>query len=142
MSDGITTMRVEEPAKEQFLAALEGALKSVDSHDIDELYVYVRGRDAIAVSYSGAFEPFLGRGFGHNPEELRIDLRDDVSVLRLVAAALEATGKPGGRVFLRSAGAYCDVDHEEVLLVAWQWPGHNLLEEVVELLENAKEASA
>lgn len=141
MSDGIAKMRVGEPAKEQFLCALEGALKSVDSNDIEDLYVYVKGRDAIAVSYSGAFEPFLGRKFGYNPAELRIDLGDDVAVLKLVAAALEATGKPGGRVFLRSSGAYCDVDHEEVSLVAWQWPGDDLVEEVVGVLETSKEAS-
>jgi len=142
MSEGMTKMRIGQRAKDEFLSALENAFKSADSDDLDDLYVYVQGRDAIAVSYSGTLEPFLGRGFGYNPEELRIDLGDEVSVLRLVAAALEAAGRPGGRVFLRSSGAYCDVDHEEVLLVAWQWPGHNLVEEVVGLLENAKKASA
>jgi hypothetical protein len=139
---GRTNIPISEQAAANFLSNIEAVLGSIDSQDIDKLRLYIPNRDAIAVSYDSSLQPFLGQTFGLNPHERRTrGLDEDLFVLKLIQVALKNKREGGGRVFLTSAGAYYVEGEEETSVVNWEWPGRDLVGEVVALLGEAKNTS-
>jgi hypothetical protein len=131
-------IKISERAAENFLSDLQSVLTSMDSQDIDGLYLYSRKRDAIAVSYDRSLRPFVGRTTGFNPEDKRVRQLDaSLYLVQMVGLGLRIAGRPGGRVFLTSDGAFCIQGGERVQLMNWEWPGRDLVREVVSLLEEA-----
>ena len=137
MTDNAMTVRIPKKATERFFSNLKSVLTSMDSQDIEELRLYVKGRSAIAISFDSSLHPFLGRTTGLNEEEQRTrGLNESLFVLQLIQARLAVERDTGGRVFLDSTGAYW-VDKtdntgsgNEKHLVDWCWPGRDLVERV------------
>jgi hypothetical protein len=147
MSDKYMTMSIRERDADEFLSNLKSVLGSMDPEDVEELRLYVKGRDAIAISFDAELHPFLGRTAGLNEEEQRTrGLNESLFVTRLIQARLGAERPEGGRVFLTSTRAYWvenagDADQgDELPLVDWDWPGKDLVDTVRALKEEASEA--
>lgn len=132
-------MPISKRAADNFLSALRAIFGRMDREEIEDLHVDVG--NAVAVSYNAALEPFLGHRWGKNPQRERVRVEEDLSVLRVIRAALEVAGRPGGRVFLTSDRVYYREEGHAITLLPWEWPGEDLVETVVVMMEDAKGSS-
>lgn len=141
MGDKGMAVGIPERAAANFLSNLQSVLDSMDTEDVEELRLYVKGRGAIAISFDAELHPFLGRTTGFNEEEQRTrGLNESLFVTQLIQARLRAERPEGGRVFLTSTRAYWveDVDEgDELPLVDWDWPGEDVVDRVKALKQEA-----
>ncbi len=126
-----------------FLRAIEITLAHMTRTQVEEVYLYVERRNALAISFDSEWQAFLGYTRGYNQPENRTPLRGGGHVLGLVRSRLRARphNVAGGRVFFASERAFrVNEDHTEDTLCWWIWLGNtlNLVDDVLHLLRQAK----
>lgn len=134
------SVSIPSHAANSFLASVRDVLASMEPEEVAELRLYVKGRDAIAISFDGELHPFLGRKTGLNREPERVHgLDENLFVPQLIRARLGSERPEGGRVFLTPTRVYW-VDEEgtpnegcEFPLIHWDWPGEDPVDAIRDL---------
>ena len=91
----------------------------------DLQHVYLLKFNAVVISFSGIYKPYIGytAGYNRNKNE-REYLPDILDVTNLIADAQRFRDKPGGRVFIRKRFVFeRDNFSRNNLLCYWDWQG-------------------
>lgn len=127
----------------EFLGAIEITLAHMTRTQIEEVYLYVDKRKALAISFDAEWRAFLGYTRGYNQPEDRTPLRGGGKFLGLIRSKLRARPHvvSGGRVFFTTERAFrVNSDLTEDTLCWWIWLGDSLdlVDDVLHLLRQAK----
>ena len=124
----------------KFILSLRDTLKKMTKTQREEVRLIVKKRQAVAISVDGKNHPFLGYTAGYNQPDSRTALPIDDPVLYEVRKWLlmrRKTGPRGGRVFLTSDYVFTVPEYDPIILCKWKWPGKDLVEEALSLLEQS-----
>lgn len=122
-----------------FLWGIKNTLLKMPPDQVQEVYFYVMKRNAIAISFDSAWQPFIGVTRGYNHLEERTYISGGGAFLALIKSRFKTCPHEisGGRVFLKADYAYrVTATSEEEIFIRWIWLGNrlNLLDDVLELL--------
>jgi hypothetical protein len=121
-------VRIEITAREA-VQFLENIQEVIDRPPPEWLYLMNPGRDGLPISFDHEWYPFLGKGYGFNPEAKRRYLPDGIAIIERIKPIIETDWRlsgeriRGGRYFFANNGV---VRIPESLnrrqIVAWVWP--------------------
>lgn len=137
------TIIIGRKEAEDFLNDLENSLQKMNRDQIESVYLYVKDKNAIAISFDSNWHTFIGYTHGYNHYEDRTPFRTNNMVISTVRKELKNChySIAGGRVFLAADRAYhINEDLTEDILCGWKWLGNskNLVEAVKLLLKKAR----
>ena len=104
----------------------------------EDVYLLLSERNAIAISYSGQWRPFLGFTSGYNLPDRRRYLPEGITVLDHIIDNL-STWKlelPGGRVFINQDTAQKVIGRQLHTICIWDWQGENPVARVAKMMRN------
>ena len=108
----------------EFFMAIAKTLKSLPLENLQDVYLF--HDDAIVISYSGSYEPFIGFTMSYNHLDDRLYINQYSYVLERIGDALDAQGRdiPGGRVFIQKNYVYVkdlNFNHKVILFLQWHF---------------------
>jgi len=114
---------ISNEERERFIRAISIALSTLPPGDLQEIYLIQD--NAIVISFTADYQPFIGYTMGLNATDHRLYIYQDTQVLNHIANGLDAQGRDirGGRVFIDKDSAYIKDDrfiHKVILLLDWQ----------------------
>ena len=126
-----------------FLITVKTTLAFMTPEQVNEVYLYVSQRRAIAVSFDKDWQPFLGYTRGLNPPDKRTLIRGIGDLLQVIRSKFQKLphDRAGGRVFLTNDRAYhINKKNMEVTLCRWSGVGNRfrLVDEVIAILRAAR----
>jgi hypothetical protein len=137
----IVTEVISRKDTRDFLLGINNALLMMSCEQVEEVYLFVKRRNAIAISFDSTWRPFIGVTRGYNCPEDRTYFSGG-PFLALIKSRFRARPREiaGGRVFLTSDYAYhTDGMLEEVLLqYIWLSDRPNIIEDVLILLSQRR----
>ena len=131
-------VEISRPQAKAFYEVIRSALEFRNPSYVADLYLFSNDRNAIVVSFDGSWRPFLCETRGYNIPANRLRLNHNNEILKLVAKALKYLGRDqsGGRTFINSQGVVCVEDQSVIELVSWNWPTHDLMNDVRKIWSN------
>ena len=114
---------VTDAQANEFFKAVIATLADLNFSDLQ--HVYLLKHNAVVISFSGTYKPYIGytAGYNRNKNE-REYLPDNLDVPNLIADALRFREKLGGRVFIRKSFVFeRDKFSRNNLLCNWDWQG-------------------
>jgi len=127
----------------EFLGVVESALSHMTLDQISDVYLCVKRRRALAISFDSEWHAFLGYSRGYNSREDRTQFRSGGHVLSLVRSKLRERHYKiaGGRVFFSTKRVFhVNEDLTEHDLCMWIWLSNTCdpVEDVLHLLEQVR----
>lgn len=134
----LITEVISQEATQDFLAGIQSTLQTLPLWHIEELYLFVKSHNAIAISFDASWKPFIGVTRGYNEPENRTYIHSGGEFLALVRSRFKALPHEicGGRVFLKNDRAWSGSSGK--VFLKWVWLGKHLslVEDVLELLQS------
>ena len=131
---------VNEEQASGFFSVIRDALGTMSKTEIKKVRVIVRKRRAISISFDKDYRPFLSFSAGNTPTSDRVMLSNDDQSINLCKwwFKVKRKSKIGGRFFIQSHRAFTDPKGKpEIVLCEWDWPGQDVVEDCIDLLEDA-----
>jgi len=121
----VPCIEVSHDEAEEFIEALEVQLNEMTPAERKEVYLLLKERRALAISFSGQWQPFLGFTPGFNLPAQRSYLPEGITVLDHVIDLLSAwrLKRPGGRVFINMDTAQKVIGEQLLTICIWDWAG-------------------
>jgi len=133
-------IEISDEQASDFLEVIRDALKRMSKTEIEDVRLIVRKRQAITISFDKNKRPFLGFSASYNPPSNRVMLANDNWLINKCKFWFIVRRKSlsGGRFFIQSQRAFTDPKNTpEIVLCEWDWPGQDVVEACMNLLEDA-----